>query len=115
MRIKNYKDTEAEKVSDTGAKGVTIRWLISEKDGAPNFAMRLFEIEPGGNTPYHKHKWEHEVFILKGEGNLITETETSPLKQGDAVFVPGEENHQFKNTSRENLVFLCLVPIEKQP
>lgn len=113
MKILNFKDTNAEKVAEPGAKGVTIRWLISEKDGAPNFAMRLFEVEPGGNTPYHKHQWEHEVFILKGEGNLITETETFPFKPGDAVFVPGEENHQFRNTSKDNLVFLCLVPIEK--
>ena len=113
MKILNFKDTKEEKVAEPGAKGVTIRWLISEKDGAPHFAMRLFEVEPGGNTPYHKHQWEHEVFILNGQGNLITETETFPFKQGDAVFVPGEENHQFKNISKDNLVFLCLVPIEK--
>jgi len=113
MKITNFKNVEAEEVVDPGAKGVTIRWLISEKDGAPNFAMRLFEVEPGGYTPYHKHKWEHEVFVLKGEGSLIRENKTSPLKPGDAVFVPGEENHQFKNTSEENLVFLCLVPVER--
>ena len=101
MKITNFKNVEAEKVSEAGAKGVTIRWLISEKDGAPHFAMRLFEVEPNGYTPYHKHKWEHEVLILKGEGDLIAENKTSPLKQGDAVFVPGEENHQFKNTSGE--------------
>ncbi|KPL00239.1 MAG: cupin [candidate division Zixibacteria bacterium SM23_73_3] len=113
MKIANFTNVEAEEVGDPGARGVTIRWLISEKDGAPHFAMRLFEVEPDGYTPYHKHKWEHEVFILKGEGELITENKTSPLKQGDAVFVPGEENHQFKNTSRGILVFLCMVPIEK--
>lgn len=113
MKITNFKNIKAEKVSDPGAKGVTIRWLISEKDGAPNFAMRLFEIEPSGYTPYHKHQWEHEVLILKGEGNLIAEKKSVPLNKGDAVFVPGEENHQFKNTSGEKLVFLCLVPIEK--
>jgi len=113
MKITNFKNVEAEEVGEPGAKGVVVRWLISESDGAPNFAMRLFEIEPKGNTPFHKHQWEHEVFILKGEGSLVTENKTSPLKQGDAVFVPGEENHQFKNTSRTNLVFLCLVPNQK--
>jgi len=110
MKITNFRNVEAEEVVDPGAKGVTIRWLISEKDGAPNFVMRLFEVEPDGYTPYHKHQWEHEVFVLKGEGSLITENKTSPLKPGDAVFVPGEEDHQFKNTSEENFVFLCLVP-----
>jgi len=113
MKIKKYKDTEAEEVSDAGAKGVTIRWLISEKDGAPNFAMRLFELEPGGYTPYHKHQREHEVFVLEGAGNLVTENGNFPLNKGDAVLVPGEENHQFKNASGEILVFLCMVPNKK--
>ena len=113
MKVTNFKNVTAEEVSDPGAKEVTIRWLISESDGAPNFAMRLFEIEPDGYTPYHKHKWEHEVLILKGEGNLITENKTFPLRQGDAVFVPGEENHQFKNASRKALIFLCMVPNQK--
>ena len=113
MKITNFRNVEAKEVDDPDAKGVTVRWLISEKDGAHNFAMRLFQLEPGGHTPYHKHEWEHEVFILKGRGNLITEGKTSPLNESDAVFVPGEENHQFKNASEETLVFLCMVPIEK--
>ncbi|MFH1336107.1 MAG: hypothetical protein ABII96_06285 [Candidatus Zixiibacteriota bacterium] len=41
MKIINSKDLEAREVKESGAVGVTIRWLISEKDGAPNFAMRL--------------------------------------------------------------------------
>ncbi len=101
---------EAREVKEEGAVGVTIRWLISEKDGAPNFAMRLFEVKPDGYTPYHSHKWEHEVFILEGKGNLVLEDKTIPLNKGDAVLVPGEETHQFKNASKESLRFLCMVP-----
>lgn len=110
MKITNFRNVEAKEVDDPDAKGVSVRWLISEKDGAPNFAMRLFETEPGGHTPYHQHAWEHEVLILKGVGNLITENGSFSLNKGDAVFVPGEENHQFKNASEETLVFLCMVP-----
>ncbi|NIN01517.1 MAG: cupin domain-containing protein [candidate division Zixibacteria bacterium] len=113
MKITNLKDIEARKVGDPDVQGVTIRWLISEKDGAPNFAMRLFEIEPGGNTPFHQHKSEHEVFILEGTGSFVTDRGTFALNKGDAVFVPGGENHQFKSSSREKLAFLCLVPIER--
>lgn len=113
MKIANYRDVEAREVGDPGAKGVTIRWLISKKDGAPNFAMRFFEIRPGGYTPYHKHEWEHEVFVLRGQGDLVTENDTRPLSEGCAVLVPGNQNHQFRNASDENLVFICLVPVEK--
>lgn len=110
MKIINFKNMEAREVKEAGAVGVTIRWLISANDGAPNFAMRLFEVRPDGCTPYHQHKWEHETFILEGKGNLVLEDKTVPLNKGDAVYVPGEENHQFKNASTENLVFLCMVP-----
>ncbi len=113
MKIANYRDVEASEVGDPGAKGVTMRWLISKEDGAPNFAMRFFEVLPGGYTPYHKHEWEHEVFVLKGQGDLVTENDTRPLSEGCAVFVPGNQNHQFRNGSDENLIFLCLVPVER--
>jgi len=113
MKITNFRDVQAQAVDEPGASGVTVRWLISEKDGAPNFAMRLFEMEPGGNTPYHKHEWEHEVLILKGTGSLVTEEGNLPLNKGDALFVPGQEKHQFKNASQETLVFICVVPHQK--
>ena len=113
MKITHYSKVQAEDVGDKDAKDVTIRWLISEKDGALNFATRMFEVQPGGYTPYHKHSWEHEIFVLKGEGNLVVEGETHIMREGDVIFVPGEENHQFKNTSDETMTFLCMVPIEK--
>ena len=110
MKITNFRDVQAQAADEPGASGVTVRWLISEKEGAPNFAMRLFEMEPGGHTPYHKHEWEHEVMILEGTGSLVTQEGRVPLNKGDALFVPGEEMHQFKNASQEPLVFLCMVP-----
>ena len=115
MKIANFKDVKVEEIKEPDSEGVTVRWLISQKDGAPNFAMRIFEVEPGGFTPYHKHFWEHEVFILEGRAVLVTEEKNHPLKKGDAVFVPSDENHQFKNDSDGKLTFICLVPIEKQP
>ncbi len=115
MKVVDFKDVKAEEVQETGSKDVTVRWLISEKDGAPNFAMRLFEVEPGGFTPFHKHSWEHEVFVLEGKGILVTDGKDSPLKKDDAVFVPPDEKHQFKNNSGEKFAFICVVPIEKRP
>ena len=65
MKITNFRDVETEEVSAPGANGVSIRWLISEEDGAPDFALRLFEVKPGGHTPYHKH--EMDLFIAPNE------------------------------------------------
>jgi quercetin dioxygenase-like cupin family protein len=110
MKIAHYKDIPADPAGEEGASRIAIRWLITAKDGAPNFAMRVIEVEPGGHSPLHIHPWEHEVFILKGEGAVVHETTEHPVSQGDVVFVPPGEQHQFKNASDEPLEFICLIP-----
>jgi quercetin dioxygenase-like cupin family protein len=111
MKIINYKKVKAEKVDDPQTKGVKIRWAIKKDDGAPNFALRVFELKAGGYSPYHSHKWEHEVFIKKGKGTLLWEDKKMPFKEGDVIFIPGGEKHQFKNSSRGILEFLCMIPV----
>jgi quercetin dioxygenase-like cupin family protein len=113
MKVVPYKDVKP-KGADEGASKLNVRRLITEEMGAPNFAMRLFEMEPGGHSPFHSHPWEHEVFILEGEGLIAGAKEEKKLKEGDAVFVPPNERHQFKNNSNKKLRFLCLVPHHKQ-
>jgi quercetin dioxygenase-like cupin family protein len=111
MKLINYKKVKAEKIDEPQAKDVRIRWAISKEDGAPNFALRVFELKPGGHTPYHSHKWEHEVFIKRGRGKLVCEGKNFPLKEGDVIFIPGGEKHQFLNSSRGIFEFICIVPI----
>jgi quercetin dioxygenase-like cupin family protein len=110
MRVLHYKDVEA-KAANEGASKLKVRWLITKELGAPNFAMRLFEMAPEGYSPFHKHEWEHEVFILEGTGVLVGEDRETKFETGDAIFVAPNEKHQFKNNSRKTLKFLCLVPI----
>lgn len=110
MKIAHYKEISPDPVGEEGALGVTVRWVISQKDGAPNFSMRVFEVAPGGHSPYHKHPWEHEVFILEGSGVLVQGDEEFPLSKGDVLFIPPGEEHQLKNTSEKELEFICLIP-----
>ena len=109
MLIRNYSEVEAVDV-EQGAKDVKIRWVITEKEGAPNFIMRVFEFLPGGYSPYHSHAWEHEVFILSGKGVVVSEDGEHEIGVGDVIFVPGNEVHQFKNIGEDELRFICLVP-----
>jgi quercetin dioxygenase-like cupin family protein len=110
MIIRDYKEIRQDDVEVEGAEGVKIRWLVTKEDGAPNFAMREFEIAPGGHTPYHAHGWEHEVYVLAGEGVVAGDEGESPLAPGTVVLVVPDENHNFKNTGETPLRFLCLVP-----
>ena len=111
MKVIHYRDVDPEVVEAKGAGKTTIRWLIAAGDGAPNFAMRLFEVEPGGQTPLHTHDWEHEVFILSGEGSVWKEGEEISVSPGTAVFVSPQEKHRFRNAGAEKLRLICLVPV----
>ena len=93
-----------------GADGVRMRVLIGEQEAGTNFVMRQFEIEPGGHTPHHQHPYEHQIFVLGGEGIVVEGGEPRPIHAGDCIFVPGDEPHQFRNTSGAPLQFLCLIP-----
>jgi len=108
VKIQHYTDVPAKEFE--GVPGVTVRWVISEKDGSPHFAMRVFEVEPDHTTPYHTHWNEHEVFVLSGQGVVRDESGETPLSHGSVVFVPGNEKHQFINTGQDVFRFICFVP-----
>jgi quercetin dioxygenase-like cupin family protein len=109
MKVIRYTDVKAEEVEE-GAKGVRIRWIITESTGARNFVMRHFEIAPGGYTPHHAHAWEHEVFVLEGQGVVAGGEQEKAFRKGDVIFLPPGERHQFRNTGKTPLQFLCLIP-----
>ena len=113
--MSNYKvvrvsEVEASRVEEEGAEKAWIKWLISKDDGAPNFSMRLFELEPGGRTPLHSHPWEHEVFILSGRCRVILGDEERVVEPETAIYVPPNLTHSFLNIGSEKLRFLCLIP-----
>ena len=114
MRIVHPSEIELQSMEAEGAHATTMRVLIGADAGAPTFAMRLFEIAPGGSTPLHQHAWEHEVYVLDGEGEVGPPEARLPLRPGIAVFVAPKEKHQFINTGSEPLRFLCLIPLQVQ-
>lgn len=112
IRVKNYLDVPGQFINNGDiVKNVTKRVVIGSDEGAENFYMRVFTIEPGGFSPRHSHEWEHEVFVLEGKGVVVTSQGEISLKTGDTVFVPQDEIHQFKNVSEnEEFVFICVIP-----
>lgn len=110
MVVHRADEIEQSKVETEGARGVSIRWLLSKEMKAPNFAMREFEIEPCGHTPFHAHDWEHEVYVLSGKGAIVSEEGEKVLVPGTVALVLPGEKHRFKNTGEDPFRFLCLVP-----
>jgi len=96
-------------VAEEGSKGTRIKWIINEQDGASTFLMRQFTLEPDGFTPYHKHDWEHEVYILEGQGKVRYENREESIEPGDAILIPPNKTHQFQ-AGTHGLKFLCMIP-----
>lgn len=109
MKVVHYTDVEAKDAGE-GTSKLIVRWLIAKETGAPNFAMRMFEMEPDGHTPLHNHPWEHEIFILEGEGAAFDGVEERAIKAGDAIFIPPNERHQIRNKGGKTMKLLCLIP-----
>jgi len=110
MKVNHVTAVEEKPVDMPGASGCRVRRLVGESDGAPNFAMRQFTVEAGGFTPRHSHPYEHEVYVLEGQGVVFEGDRQHPLAAGDVVFVKPDEVHQFRNTGEAPLKFLCMVP-----
>ena len=111
MIKKRYTEVKEQQVIDYGSQKTTIRWLITrENEGAPHFAMRRFEIQPGGLIGIHHHPQEHEIYFLYGEGEVYNGKETVKVQKDDVIYVPPNEPHGYKNTGTEPLVFICVIP-----
>lgn len=106
MKVINYLDAKPTQE----LPGVTKREVITAEDGAPNFCMRIFELEPGSSSHSHSHSFEHEVFVLAGRGVVQSEKRETPIAKDSVIFVPPNEHHCFVNNGNEPLRFICLIP-----
>ncbi len=107
MLVRNYEDVTAV----TYGEGVQKRVVIGPKEGAPTFVMRVFDLAPGTSSPYHRHDWEHEVFVLNGKGVVLDEKSETPIEANDAIYIAPNEKHCLKNTGQDTLRFICVVPL----
>ena len=113
MSVKHSSDVRSEPVA--AGKATTRQVLISPEEG-PNFAMRLFTIQPGGEIPIHNHFYHQTMYILSGRVECYQydpQTEeaiqTKVTESGDFIYVPSMETHGMKNIGDEPVTFLCCI------
>ena len=118
MLIKNYKEVEKQEAvlaDGTKVDGINIRWLIDEKLGANNFAMRRIEVKTNQRVPLHNHAEDHEIYVLSGKGKFYNDKEEAEIvSEGDFVYIPPNEKHGIDNIGKDYLIFLCLIPYLKE-
>jgi len=96
------------------SKDAYIQWLISRKDGATNFELRKFILNPGGRIPAHLHEdIEHEQYVLKGRYTILLNGEEFKVEEGDVIYIPPRTVHEYVNDSGETAEFLCIIPVRE--
>lgn len=91
-------------------QGLAKATLVGEAEGAPNFAMRRFTLDPGTTVPRHSNDVEHVQYVLTGEFVVgIAGTEYT-VSAGDSLLVPAGEIHWYRNEREALGAFLCVVP-----
>jgi len=109
LAVVKADDVEAEEVGEIGVKA-KIQWLITREVGAPNFSMRRFVVEEGGEIKRHSHDWEHEIYILQGEAVIGIGEKEFKVSGDTAVYIPPNTPHWYRNTGRKPLIFICVIP-----
>ncbi|MBW2058827.1 MAG: cupin domain-containing protein [Deltaproteobacteria bacterium] len=127
MEVRNWKDVEEVKVENITYKGelkkvtgVGIRWLSRtgrDEKGEPEYGLRFFTVQPGGEIPIHDHFYVQTMYILSGRFECWRfDPETGEIaekvicKPGDAIYAPSMEPHGMRNMSEtEPGTFLCCI------
>ncbi len=93
------------------ASGAWVQVLVGPTEGAPNFVLRKFTLEPGGVIPLHRHPTvEHEQYVLSGRIRLTLGDEVREVAAGHVVFIPPGLAHRYENPGPQAAEFLCVVP-----
>ena len=102
----DWEGVEIQAYNKPGMEGISKRVLIGPDEGAQGFSMRFFEVPPLRSSANENHPEQHQVFIMTGQGEVLLTDEWHDFKAGDVVFVPGGEQHCFRNTGDDVLRFL---------
>ena len=78
--------------------------LISLDDSPPTCTMSYSVIEPGQTSSHHIHEWEHEIYIIEGYGTLFADGKEYPVKEGDAMYIPGNVDHYTLNNGPSGVI-----------
>lgn len=73
-----------------------------------NLAFGLAEFPTDTQAPAHIHQEEEIIYILSGNGIVITEEGETPLEPGLAIFIPPGLSHKIRVTGEQPLKLVTL-------
>ena len=65
-------------------------------------------------TNGHVHPWEHTVYILEGSGAIVIGGKSYTVTAGDAILVPPNARHQWKNETQAPMLRVTFNPVSSE-
>jgi mannose-6-phosphate isomerase-like protein (cupin superfamily) len=105
--IKNIEDLAESVVGD----GSRLRQIFhpAQDPLAIDFSLSSARLAPGVSTKEHFLAQSETYLILVGEGTLVLDGASYPVKEGSAVWVPPGCSQWLRNDGPEELRFLVVV------
>ena len=106
-----WKDIRTEKYKSSGKGWADIirQTLIGNHGESAKFQLRYFELAPNGFSSFEKHRHEHVVIGIRGQGTCIVEKKKYRISFLDTLYIKPNETHQLKNPYNEPFGFFCIV------
>ena len=83
--------------------------LIGNHGESAKFHLRYFEIAPNGYSSFEKHRHEHVVIGIRGEGVCTAGNRKYKIRFLDTLYINPDEPHQLRNPFNEPFGFFCIV------
>lgn len=109
------QECEFERWDEPAAGRVRWRTLLSgDRTPTESLTLGVAELESGEAKDFrpHRHAQAEVYYILSGEGTVTIAGKEYPVREGSAVFVPGDAVHGARNTGRELLRLLYVFPAD---
>jgi ribulose-bisphosphate carboxylase large chain len=111
LRNFSWKGVRDEPYKPEGSDWAKIvrRVLVGSHGETAKFHVRYFEISPGGNSSLEKHRHEHVVICIRGQGTVLTGKKKRTMMYLDTLYISPDMPHQLMNPFKEPFGFLCIV------
>jgi mannose-6-phosphate isomerase-like protein (cupin superfamily) len=99
---------ENEKLPHIALMGDTYTVLLSGDDTDGRYCLIDMLIPPGGGPGPHRHDFEESFTILEGEIETTFRGKKSVVRAGEAINIPANAPHSFRNASQNPVPLLCI-------
>lgn len=87
--------------------GMWTALLIGESNsGCNEISIQITHVQPNEEQSMHSHPESQCYYLISGMGLMCINEEKREVKQGDAIFIPGNSQHGIMNIGTCEMVYL---------